>query len=161
MLNRYKSLSIQNDGERMIIKFPARVETYMFSFLIALGFPILPILLPDFFGNSRIGTIGIIFYVLVVVFNVYYFVRLFTRKVIIDKRERTIIYNSLLREVFNIDEIEKMENKNHDGGEGGTTYSLVVHIRNKKIGIETQSDDQSLLLKEEILLLINKSRNGD
>ena len=156
MLNNHKTLSVQNDGERLIIKFPVRTFTFVFSLLVVLALPIIPILLPlDFLGDSLV--IGIIYYICVIIFNVYYFIQLFTRKLVINKSERTITYNSFLKRVFNIDEIDKMENKSHFSGEGGTSYSLAVYIHNRRIKIETESNEQSLALKEEISSFINEN----
>jgi len=156
MLNNHKTLSVQNDGERLIIKFPVRTFTFVFSLLVVLALPIIPILLPlDFLGDSLV--IGIIYYICVIIFNVYYFIQLFTRKLVINKNERTITYNSFLKRVFNIDEIDKMENKSHFSGEGGTSYSLAVYIHNRRIKIETESNEQSLALKEEISSFINEN----
>jgi len=160
MLNNHKTLSIQNDGELMIVKFPVRTFTFVFSLLVVLALAIIPVFLPpDFFGDRRTPILGISYYFCIAIFNVYYFIQFYTRKLVINKRERTIIYKTFFKRVFKIDDIEKMEIKTHDSGEGGTTYSLAVYVRNKRfrIKIDTESSEQSLLLKEEIQSFINES----
>ena len=149
-----KNLSIKTEDSKITIHFPVGIGTiiiYIFIFLSIVGLPLF------FIGkiqNIDIAIVaGILVYGILVIFNVVSFVMHFLRKLTIDKEQRTCTYFSYFKKTFGIDEILTLDTDTVDNSESFTNYYLIIGTISQTIKIKTQSNEQSLKLREEILAL--------
>jgi len=148
-------LAASGDNNIKIIKFPVSIGTtviYIFVFLCGIALPFF--FINNLNENNHSAFIGIIvFSGALTVFNIISFVVRFLRKLIIDKEKRTLTYVSFSKKTFGVDEILTMKNEVKENSEGENKYYLIIDTRFKQIKVITQSDEQSILLRDEILSL--------
>ena len=153
MLKSRKTIDIKNENEKIIIKFPFGIGMLICYIVVFICIIVAAIWVSRHFREilDRANTFQIILLILacILIFlgNIVGFIMLFIRKVIIDKEKKQITYISFYKKSFDIQSITKMECK-IKYGDGSTAYFLLIWHNDKKIKIETQSDEQSQSLKD-------------
>jgi len=158
-------LSMYSDGDKLIIKFPPRLDVLIFISLVCIATVILPFfireginrLLED--SNTFRKALIICTYIYLIINNTGLFLLLFLRKLTIDREKGIISYFSFYKRTFRIEEISGMSNRKVEDAEGLATYWLEIRTSKKIIKVKTQSDAQSLALEYEINLCTEMIEN--
>ena len=148
-------LAAKYETNMKIIKFPVSVSTIIIYIFVLLCGIALPLFFIENLNSDNLSIfIGVaVFCGVLTIFNTTSFIMRFLRKLIIDKEKRILTYFSFFKRKFEVDEILTMNNVVKENSEGENKYYLAIDTRFKQIKVLTQSDEQSILLRNEILSL--------
>jgi len=152
-----KPLKIEDDGSKITIRFPVHwgmfaVAVVPLVLLIAFSFGFREIIRQEgwFFPVFMLAGLVLLLGFLVVT--------IFFRKLVICKETRQITYYSLVKKTFCIDRITAMEPRVCSDCDGDAYY-LVIWLGNKRMRVQTQSEAQSVLLRDELISLMSETES--
>ena len=145
-------LNIKHKDNKMIIRFPPKLLTIAshvaFFFMVLIG------------GLYSEGSSawGIIFSCVCFAVIVSSMTMSYLRQLIIDKDRETISYFSYFYRTFNFSDIIALRSAVDVSTDRGERYFLVIKLKNRTINVETQSKEQSNMLRGEIAELTDNVR---
>jgi len=163
-MDKRKVLKIENNDKEIVIRFPMQTATIVILILTFIVATAIFIAVPIFseYGKNNAG-LWWGAYAIIIVLMAGNFALWFLRKLVINKEKRKIIYFSIFKQTFNIDEITDLEvlrGISLGDDSYSAPYFLIVKLCKKKIEIPSQTEEQCQMLKKEIEALFPPAREG-